>query len=262
MGGGVGLVGDTAPVAGANNAEAPSTTAQLREGERRFEEGLADETIPDTETQKTQGEVTRGIENPAYNKLLEPTEGAKAIRSLRQNMMISPAMADLIRKADPEGRYVRMVVLPKISYIARTTGNEVVVTRESGHAIVTGVTDPRTGEFLGDKSPMPTRPAEEAQAEQAVVEEARTAAAGQLDLGQYVFIPKDSSAQELVLVHQNILNLLKTSDGPVLLTDETLEFNQLLGALQNVVSYDLTDDGTYLTGVYDYENNTWIGNIS
>lgn len=260
VGGGVGLTGDTAPSRTAMGGEDPSTTAQIREGERQFEEGLADENLVDTETQKTQGEVDRGIEGRAYNQLLEPAEGARQVRSLRQHMLISPAMADIIRKADPTGRYVRMLVLPEISYMARGTGNESKVA-EAGYALVSGVTDPRTGEYLGDKRPLPTRPTSEVNEEEARLEDARTAAAGQLELGQFVFIPKDQTVQDMVLTHQNILGLFKQSDAPVLITDDTLEFNQMLGALQNVVSYDLADDGTYLTGVYDYEAGKWIGQL-
>lgn len=264
VGGGVGLVGDTAPVMSASGNEVPSTYTQLAQGERNFEEGLADDTLASTQGQRSMGEMAREDLRQGQQDLQrsysEPAEGSKQIRSLRQNMLISPAMAELIRRVDPKGRFVRMVVLPEAFYKATNTGNESKVA-VPGSAIVTGITDPRTGENMGDKRPIPTRPEEQIAAEEASLSEARTAAAGQLDMGQFVYIPKGSSIQDLVITHQNILNILKTKPGLTLISDDTVEFNQILAALQNVVSYDLAEDGLYLTGVYDYENGQWIGQL-
>jgi len=261
VGGGVGSVGDTVPAFNAAGEAIPSVNKQLSEGERRFEEGLADESIPETETQKGAGEVSRGMGGVEYGKLLEPTEGAKEVKSARLNMLISPEKAELIRKADPEGKYVRMVVLPRISYIARTTGKEMPVTTKDGYAIVTGITDPRTGEYMGDKAPLPQRPTDEVASEEESLQAATAVAAEQDKLGQYIFLPKDISIQDLVSTYQNILSTIKGSSGPVLVSRDVLEFNQQLQALQNVVSFDATDDGFYLTGVYDNSKGEWIGQL-
>jgi hypothetical protein len=261
VGGGVGSVGDTVPAFNAAGEAIPSVNKQLSEGERRFEEGLADESIPETETQKGAGEVSRGMGGAEYGKLLEPTEGAKEVKSARLNMLISPEKAELIRKADPEGKYVRMVVLPKISYIARTTGKEMPVTTKDGYAIVTGITDPRTGEYMGDKAPLPQRPAVEVTSEEESLQAANAVAAEQDKLGQYIFLPKGITIQDLTSTYQNILNTIKGSSGPVLVSRDVIEFNQQLQALQNVVSFDATDDGIYLTGVYDQAKGEWIGQL-
>jgi hypothetical protein len=261
VGGGVGSVGDTVPAFNAAGEAIPSVNKQLSEGERRFEEGLADESIPETETQKGAGEVSRGMGGVEYGKLLEPTEGAKEVKSARLNMLISPEKAELIRKADPEGKYVRMVVLPKISYIARTTGKEMPVTTKDGYAIVTGITDPRTGEYMGDKAPLPQRPTSEVTSEEESLQAASAVAAEQDKLGQYVFLPKGVTIENLTSTYQNILNTIKGSSGPVLVSRDVIEFNQQLQALQNVVSFDATDDGIYLTGVYDQAKGEWIGQL-
>ena len=260
-GGGVGSVGDTVPAFSPTGETIPSVNKQLSEGERRFEEGLSDESIPELETQKGAGEVDRGMGGAEYNKLLEPTEGAKEVKSARLNMLISPEKAELIRKADPEGKYVRMVVLPKISYIARTTGKEMPVTTKDGYAIVTGITDPRTGEYMGDKAPLPQRPTSEVTSEEERLQAATAAAAEQDKLGQYVFLPKDITVQDLVNTYQNILNVIKGANGPVLVSRDILEFNQQLQALQNVVSFDATDEGIYITGAYDKAKGEWIGQL-
>jgi hypothetical protein len=261
VGGGIGSVGDTVPAFNAAGEAIPSVNKQLSEGERRFEEGLADESIPELETQKGAGEVGRGMGGAEYNKLLEPTEGAKEVKSARLNMLISPEKAELIRKADPEGKYVRMVVLPRISYIARTTGKEMPVTTKDGYAIVTGITDPRTGEYMGDKAPLPQRPASEVTSEEESLQAATDVAAEQDKLGQYVFLPKGITIQDLTSTYQNILNAVKGSNGPVLVSRDVIEFNQQIQALQNVVSFDATDDGIYLTGVYDQVKGEWIGQL-
>ena len=260
-GGGVGSVGDTVPAFSPTGETIPSVNKQLSEGERRFEEGLSDESIPELETQKGAGEVDRGMGGAEYNKLLEPTEGAKEVKSARLNMLISPEKAELIRKADPEGKYVRMVVLPNISYIARTTGKEMPVTTKDGYAIVTGITDPRTGEYMGDKAPLPQRPTSEVTSEEERLQAATAAAAEQDKLGQYVFLPKDITVQDLVNTYQNILNVIKGANGPVLVSRDILEFNQQLQALQNVVSFDATDEGIYITGAYDKAKGEWIGQL-
>jgi hypothetical protein len=261
VGGGVGSVGDTVPAFNAAGEAIPSVNKQLSEGERRFEEGLADESIATTETQKGAGEVNRGMGGVEYGKLLEPTENAKEVKSARLNMLISPEKAELIRKADPEGKYVRMVVLPKISYISRKTGKELPVTTKDGYAIVTGITDPRTGEYMGDKAPLPQRPAVEVTSEEENLQAATDVAAEQDKLGQYVFLPKGITIQDLTGTYQNILNVVKGSNGPVLVSRDVIEFNQQLQALQNVVSFDATDDGIYLTGVYDQVKGEWIGQL-
>jgi len=260
-GGGVGVVGDTVPAFSPTGETIPSVNKQLSEGERRFEEGLADESIPEIETQKGAGEVDRGMGGVAYNRLLEPAEGAKEVKSARLSMLISPEKAELIRKADPEGKYVRMVVLPRISYIARTTGKEMPVTTKDGYAIVTGITDPRTGEYMGDKAPLPQRPTDEVASEEESLQAATAVAAEQDKLGQYIFLPKDISIQDLVSTYQNILSTIKGSSSPILVSRDVLEFNQQLQALQNVVSFDATDDGFYLTGVYDNSKGEWIGQL-
>jgi hypothetical protein len=260
-GGGVGSVGDTVPAFSPTGETIPSVNKQLSEGERRFEEGLSDESIPELETQKGAGEVDRGMGGSAYNRLLEPTEGAKEVKSARLNMLISPEKAELIRKADPEGKYVRMVVLPKISYIARTTGKEMPVTTKDGYAIVTGITDPRTGEYMGDKAPLPQRPTSEVTSEEERLQATTAAAAEQDKLGQYVFLPKGITVQDLVNTYQNILNVIKGANGPVLVSRDILEFNQQLQALQNVVSFDATDEGIYITGAYDKAKGEWIGQL-
>ena len=260
-GGGVGVVGDTVPAFSPTGETIPSVNKQLSEGERRFEEGLADESIPEIETQKGAGEVDRGMGGVAYNRLLEPAEGAKEVKSARLSMLISPEKAELIRKADPEGKYVRMIVLPRISYIARTTGKEMPVTTKDGYAIVTGITDPRTGEYMGDKAPLPQRPTDEVASEEESLQAATAVAAEQDKLGQYIFLPKDISIQDLVSTYQNILSTIKDSSSPILVSRDVLEFNQQLQALQNVVSFDATDDGFYLTGVYDNSKGEWIGQL-
>jgi hypothetical protein len=261
VGGGVGSVGDTVPAFSPTGETIPSVNKQLSEGERRFEEGLSDESIPETETQKGAGEVGRGMGGAEYNKLLEPTEGAKEVKSARLNMLISPEKAELIRKADPEGRYVRMVVLPRISYISRKTGKELPVTTKDGYAIVTGITDPRTGEYMGDKRPLLGRADSEIQVQDEKIEMATAVAAEQDKLGQYVFLPKGITIQDLVSTYQNILNVVKGANGPVLVSRDIIEFNQQLQALQNVVSFDATDDGIYITGAYDKTKGEWIGQL-
>lgn len=261
VGGGVGSVGDTVPAFNAAGEAIPSVNKQLSEGERRFEEGLADESIPETETQKGVSEVGRGMGGAEYNKLLEPTEGAKEVKSARLNMLISPEKTELIRKADPEGKYVRMVVLPKISYITRATGKEMPVTTKDGYAIVTGITDPRTGEYMGDKAPLPQRPTSEVTSEEERLQAATAVAAEQDKLGQYVFLPKGVTIQDLVNTYQNILNTVKGANGPVLVSRDIIEFNQQLQALQNVVSFDATDEGIYITGAYDKSKGEWIGQL-
>jgi hypothetical protein len=260
-GGGVGVVGDTVPAFSPTGETIPSVNKQLSEGERRFEEGLADESIPEIETQKGAGEVDRGMGGVAYNRLLEPAEGAKEVKSARLSMLISPEKAELIRKADPKGKYVRMVVLPRISYIARTTGKEMPVTTKDGYAIVTGITDPRTGEYMGDKAPLRGRTTKEVASEEESLQAAAAVAEEQDKLGQYIFLPKGITIQDLISAYKNMLYAVKESIGPVLVSRDVLEFNQQLQALQNVVSFDATDDGIYLTGVYDNSKGEWIGQL-
>lgn len=261
VGGGVGTVGDTVPAFNATGESIPSVNTKLSEGERRFEEGLADESIAQTETQKGAGEVSRNMSGAEYSKLLEPTEGAKEVKSVRLSMLISPEKVELIRKADPEGKYVRMVVLPKISYISMKTGNDIPISTKDGYAIVTGITDPRTGEYMGDKAPLPQRPASEATKAEEGLKIAASVAADQDKLGQYVFLPKGATLQDLVSTYQNLLSAVKSASGPVLVSRDVIELNQQLQALQNVVSFDATDEGIYLTGVYDTAKGEWVGQL-
>ena len=261
VGGGVGTVGDTVPAFNATGESIPSVNTKLSEGERRFEEGLADESISQTENQKGAGEVSRNMSGAEYDKLLEPTEGAKEVKSVRLSMLISPEKVELIRKADPEGKYVRMVVLPKISYISRKTGNDIPISTKDGYAIVTGITDPRTGGYMGDKAPMPQRPASDATKAEESLKIAASVAAEQDKLGQYVFLPKGTTLQDLVSTYQNLLSAVKSAIGPVLVSRDVIELNQQLQALQNVVSFDATDEGIYLTGVYDTAKGEWVGQL-
>lgn len=257
-GGNVSTIGDTIP----SYTDKPSANKQLAMGEKSYGQGLEDEQIPELESQKGAGEVSRGMGGYEYSQTLEQAEGANAVKSARLHMLISPEKTAIIKAADPEGKYVRMLVLPKISYISRY-GNPSDITSRDGFAIVTGITDPMTNEYLGDKAPLKGREESEIKAEAERLESAAVVARDMDKLGQYIYLPENVTIQDMVLAHQNLLNqFIGAKEGFVVdFTKETLESNNVIRVLRNVISFDKTSDGVFVSGVYNHRTNEWIGQL-
>lgn len=257
-GGNVSTIGDTIP----SYTDKPSANKQLAMGEKSYGQGLEDEQIPELESQKGAGEVSRGMGGYEYSQTLEQAEGANAVKSARLHMLISPEKTAIIKAADPEGKYVRMLVLPKISYISRY-GNPSNITSRDGFAIVTGITDPMTNEYLGDKAPLRGREESKIQAEAERLESAAVVARDMDKLGQYIYLPENVTIQDMVLAHQNLLNqFIGAKEGFVVdFTKETLESDNVIRVLRNVISFDKTSDGVFVSGVYNHRTNEWIGQL-
>ena len=257
-GGNVSTIGDTIP----SYTDKPSANKQLAMGEKSYGQGLEDEQIPELESQKGAGEVSRGMGGYEYSQTLEQAEGANAVKSARLHMLISPEKTAIIKAADPEGKYVRMLVLPKISYISRY-GNPSNITSRDGFAIVTGITDPMTNEYLGDKAPLRGRKESKIQAEAERLESAAVVARDMDKLGQYIYLPENVTIQDMVLAHQNLLNqFIGAKEGFVVdFTKETLESDNVIRVLRNVISFDKTSDGVFVSGVYNHRTNEWIGQL-
>ena len=257
-GGNVSTVGDTVP----SYTDKPSANKQLAMGEKSYGQGLEDEQIPELESQKGAGEVSRGMGGYEYSQTLEQAEGANAVKSARLHMLISPEKTAIIKAADPEGKYVRMLVLPKISYISRF-GNPSDITSRGGFAIVTGITDPMTNEYLGDKAPLRGREESKIIAQDKRLESAAVVARDMDKLGQYIYLPENVTIQDMVLAHQNLLNqFVGAKEGFVVdFTKETQESDSVIRVLRNVVSFDKTADGVFVSGVYNHRTNEWLGQL-
>ena len=257
-GGNVSTVGDTVP----SYTDKPSANKQLAMGEKSYGQGLEDEQIPELESQKGAGEVSRGMGGYEYSQTLEQAEGANAVKSARLHMLISPEKTAIIKAADPEGKYVRMLVLPRISYISRF-GNPSDITSRDGFAIVTGITDPMTNEYLGDKAPLRGREESKIIAQDKRLESAAVVARDMDKLGQYIYLPENVTIQDMVLAHQNLLNqFVGAKEGFVVdFTKETQESDSVIRVLRNVVSFDKTADGVFVSGVYNHRTNEWLGQL-
>lgn len=189
---------------------------------------------------------------------------SQTLKSLRQHLLIRPELAAVLRQADPEGRYVKMIVLPQLFYQA--SGAEqanAIENYPAGSAIVTGITDPVSGEKLGSMEALIGRSPEAVQAQDEVGQAIRQAFADRQERGRHFRLPEDVDYAQLNRAYNNILRTLTENPGSVYVFNETESSAEqaILKGLEAVTSFDRFDDKIHFTGVYDTRNKTWIGQL-
>ena len=238
-------VGSTVPATTASGQPTLSVFSELE----RSEEQLENQT-PETELGNFEQDEKERI--------------SQSLRSLRQHLLVKPEIAAAIRRADPDSRYVKMLVLPQVMYLARgKTEPSPNLDYPSGSALITGIVDPVNGEQLGMMGQTIGRSPEEISQEDETGNLIRQAFAGRQEAGRFVKFSDEVDSGRILRAWNAVLRALSAdSKSPFVLEETSSDVEgQILNALERVTSYDIFDGRIHFTGVYDQANNRWIGQL-